>query len=80
MQEMPITGLCHPPGAGEVAVVHNAGTLRLPIWIEAEDNPNCLFPVRALFVRVEQAQIGGEVPLVIGGQLGRCQAGDLRRR
>ena len=70
MQEMPITGLCHPPSAGEAAVVHNSGTLGLPIRIKAEDDLDCLFPVRALFVRVEQAQIGGEVPLVIGGQLG----------
>ena len=61
---------CHPARAGEVAVVHNACTLGLPIRIEVEDDLDCLFPVRALFVRVEQAQIGGEMPLVIGGQLG----------
>ena len=70
MQEMAITGLRHPARAGEVAVVGDAGALGLPIRIEAEDDLDCLFPVRALFVRVEQAQIGGEMPLVIGGQLG----------
>ena len=63
---MAITGLRHPARAGEVAVVDEAGALGLPIWIEAEDDLDRLFPVRALFVRVEQAQIGGEVPLVIG--------------
>jgi hypothetical protein len=70
MQEMAITGLRHPARAGEVAVVDEAGALGLPIRIEAEDDLDCLFPVRALFVRVEQAQIGDEMPLVIGGQLG----------
>src|SRR5208337_988811 len=70
MQEMAITGLRHPARAGEVAVVDEAGALGLPIRIEAKDDLDCLFPVRALLVRVEQAQIGGEMPLVIGGQLG----------
>src|SRR5271166_467311 len=69
MQEMAITGLRHPARAGEVAVVDEAGALGLPIRIEAEDDLDCFFPVRALFVCVEQAQIGGEMPLVIGGQL-----------
>src|SRR5271166_4839523 len=69
-QEMAITGLGHPARAGEVAVVDEVGALGLPIRIEAEDGLDCLFPVRALFIRVEQAQIGGEMPLVIRGQLG----------
>ena len=70
MQEMAITGLRHPARAGEVAVVHIASALGLPIRIEAEDDLDRLFPVRTLFVRVEQAQIGGEMLLIIGGQLG----------
>jgi len=74
MQEMAITGLRHPARAGEVAVVDEAGALGLPIRIEAEDDLDCLFPVRALFVRVEQAQIGGEMPRVVG-----CQLGAVRR-
>ena len=53
-----------------MAVVHHAGTLRLSIRIEVEDDPDLpFFPVRALFVRVEQAQIGGEMTLVVGCQL-----------
>jgi hypothetical protein len=85
IQEMAVTGLCHPARAGEVAVVHNTCTLGLPFWIEVEDDLDGLFPVRALFVRVEQAQIGGEVPLVIGGQLGAVrraifEGGDLHIR
>ena len=85
MQEMAITGLRHPARAGEVAVVDEAGALGLPIRIEAEDDLDRLFPVRALFVRVEQAQIGNEVPLVIGGQLGAVwraifEGGDIHVR
>jgi hypothetical protein len=85
MQEMAETGLGHPARAGEVAVVHNAGTLGLPFWIEAEDDLDGLFPVRTLFVRVEQAQIGCEMSLVIGGQLGAVrraifEGGDIHSR
>ena len=52
-QQIPVTVLGHPAGAGEMAVVDALGALAISVRIEPEQNADDLRPLCSLLRRVE---------------------------
>lgn len=79
MQQVPISLLCHPAGAGQMTVVDEPRALWLAFGVEPEQRPNDLSPVGAFFVGIEQMDIGLEMALVVGGNMGRIRRAIIKR-
>lgn len=67
-QELPVSMLRHPAGAGEMTVMDTSSSLRLGSGIDAENDCNCFAPVGAIGGRVENAHIELRVLTVIVGE------------
>ena len=65
-QQMTISVIRHPAGARQVTVMNQAGALGFALGIDVKDDSHCFSPVSALSRRVKQAEVGHEMPLVIG--------------
>jgi hypothetical protein len=67
-QELTVSMLRHPSGAGEMALMDTARSFRLNNGIDAENDRNRFTPVGAIGRRVEHAHIELHVLTVIVGQ------------
>ena len=61
-QKMPVTILGHPAGAGQVRRPDCLGAFCVMRWIEMQNDPGNLPPIRAFRIGIEKAQIGGRSP------------------
>ena len=67
-QQMPISILGHPAGAGQVRCPDSLGLLRIVRRIELQNDPRDLPPIRAFRIGIKKAQISDEVLLVVAGE------------
>ena len=56
-QEMPIAGVCHPPGAFEMAVMDASAAFGFTGGIKVEQHPHGFLPMRAVSGRIQQAHV-----------------------
>jgi hypothetical protein len=66
LKKVTVAFLGHPACTSEMAVMHNLRALGLFLGIESEDDGDCLAPVGALGLSIEQPDIACQVPLVVG--------------
>ena len=67
-QKMPVSILGHPAGAGQVRRPDCLGAFCFARWIEMQNDPGDLPPIRAFRIGIEKAKIGDEVLLVVAGE------------
>src|SRR5262249_21803859 len=67
-QEIPVTVLGHPLGTCQVTLPGALGTLGLLCRIDAQHDPCYFGPVRALGIRIEEAEISDEMLLIVTSQ------------
>ncbi len=67
-QQMPISILGHPAGAGQVRGPDCLGAFCVMRWIEMQNDPRDLPPIRAFRIGIEKAQISDEMLLVVAGE------------
>ena len=65
---MAIAELRHPSRSRQMRVVDNLRSLRFTIRIEAKNDRDCLAPVRAFRVGVEQKHVRREMAFVVARQ------------
>ena len=66
--EQQVPDLAHPLGPRHVALHRLAGARGLGVGVDAENPPRDLIFRQALVVRLEQASVGFDVPVVVVGQ------------
>ena len=66
LEEMPIARLGHPARAREMALVDRFRALGFLRRVDAENDRNRLTPISTLGFRIQQAQIGYKMLLVVG--------------
>ena len=67
-QQMPISILGHPAGAGQVRGPDCPGAFCVMRWIEMQNDPGNFAPISAFRIGIEKAQIGDEVLLIVAGE------------
>ena len=67
-QQMPISILGHPAGAGQVRCPDTLGLFGIVRRIEMQNDPGDLPPIRAFRIGIEKAQISDEMLLVVAGE------------
>jgi hypothetical protein len=70
VQQLPIAGARHPFGPCQMGFVHMTAALRLALGVEAEQDLDGLAPIRAITIRIEQAQIKRHMRMVIAREQG----------
>ena len=62
----------HPTRAGQMTVMNQTSSFGFTLGIEAKDDPHGFAPISAFVRSVKQAEVGHEMPLVIGRDPGTC--------
>ena len=72
LEQMTVTVLHHPLGAGQVAFPGPSRALRFLLGVDVQDNTRDFGPICAFGVCVEKAQIGNKVLLIVDRSGLRC--------
>lgn len=70
---MPKSFFCHPTRARQMTVMNQTSSFGFTLGIDAKDDSHDFAPISALVRSVEQAEVGHEMPLVIGRDPGACR-------